>query len=47
MKSKQRHQKIVELLLQHGQVTVDQLVALLQVSAVTVRNDLRTLQQQE
>ena len=47
MKSKQRHQKIVELLLQHGQVSVDQLVALLQVSAVTVRNDLRTLQQQE
>ena len=47
MKPTQRQQKIVELLLQHGQVSVDQLIALLQVSAVTVRNDLRTLQQQE
>src|SRR6185295_20328572 len=36
-----------ELLLQHGQVSVEQLIDLLQVSAVTVRNDLRTLQQQE
>ena len=47
MKPAQRHQKIIELLLQHGQVSVEQLIALLQVSAVTVRNDLRTLQQQE
>ena len=47
MKPTQRQQKIIELLLQHGQVSVDQLIALLQVSAVTVRNDLRTLQQQE
>ena len=47
MKPNQRHQKIIELLLQNGQVSVDQLISLLQVSAVTVRNDLRTLQQQE
>src|SRR5262249_50890569 len=47
MKASQRHQKIVELLLQHGQVSVEQLTALLQVSPVTVRNDLRTLQQEE
>jgi ribose transport system substrate-binding protein len=47
MKPNQRHQKIIELLMQNGQVSVDQLMSLLQVSAVTVRNDLRTLQQQE
>ena len=47
MKLSQRHQKIIELLLQHGQVTVDQLIAVLEVSAVTIRSDLRTLQQQE
>src|SRR5438552_503871 len=47
MKPNQRHQKIIELLLQNGQVSVEQLMSLLQVSAVTVRNDLKTLQQQE
>jgi ribose transport system substrate-binding protein len=47
MKPTQRQRKIIELLLQHGQVSVEQLTALLQVSSVTVRNDLRSLQQQE
>ena len=47
MKPSQRHRKIIELLLQHGQVSVEQLVELLQVSAVTVRNDLRSLERDE
>jgi ribose transport system substrate-binding protein len=47
MKPSQRHRKIIELLLQHGQVSVEQLVDLMQVSAVTVRNDLRSLEREE
>src|SRR5688500_8013215 len=47
MKPSLRHKKIIELLLQHGQVSVEQLVDLMQVSAVTVRNDLRALESDE
>jgi ribose transport system substrate-binding protein len=42
----QRHQQIVQLLLQNGVVSVQQLVELLQVSEVTIRNDLRHLERQ-
>ena len=46
MKVSARHQQIVDLLLQNGVMTVAQLVELLQVSEVTVRNDLRALERQ-
>lgn len=46
MRPSQRHDKVIQLLLQSGVVTVPQLVELLQVSEVTVRNDLRALEKQ-
>ncbi len=46
MKVSARHQQIVDLLLQNGVMTVAQLGELLQVSEVTVRNDLRALERQ-
>src|SRR5262245_23821631 len=47
MKPNKRHQKIIELLLQDGQISVNRLVDLLQVSEGTVRTDLRKLEREE
>lgn len=46
MRPTERHQRIVQFLLQSGVVSVQQLVELLQVSEVTIRNDLRYLEKQ-
>jgi ribose transport system substrate-binding protein len=44
MRPAQRHQQIIQLLLPTGVLSVKQLVDLLQVSEVTIRNDLRYLE---
>lgn len=46
MKVGARQQRIIQYLLQSGAASVQQLVEMFQVSEVTIRNDLRTLEQQ-
>src|SRR5713226_8658325 len=46
MRPAERHQRIIQALLEAGVVSVQQLVDRLQVSEVTIRNDLRQLERE-